>query len=108
MKFIGRYGCSCEDEIIALSAENREQAESYVYQNAIESYQSFEDLHGIRSWGQIAEDEGLDKETEREAIDECYDEEVENDIHYSVEIFDYKNEEHMDVLREQEMNFWEA
>lgn len=107
MCYFGKYGCSCEHDSIALEAPNKQKAIEYVYESAIESYQSFEGFHGTRSWKEIAEDVGaLETNTNTDEIDILYNEEVENDIHYSVEEFDYQNEEHMSVLREQEMNFW--
>ena len=47
-------------------------------------------------------------ENENGGDEEYIDEERENDIEYYVEPFDYNNEEHMNILREQENEFWKV
>lgn len=91
MKFIGHYGCSNESNIIALEASSKEKANNYVYECACECYDGYYHCY----YG-------------NEDDEEYIDEEIENDIEYYVEPFDYNNEEHMDILREQENEFWEV
>lgn len=45
---------------------------------------------------------------EEEYIDDLYAESIENDIIYSIEPFDINNEEHLEALKEQEYEFWQA
>lgn len=95
MKFIGYYGCSNESNIIALEASSKEKANNYVYECACECYGRYYHYHCYY-------------ENENGGDEEYIDEERENDINYCVEPFDYNNEEHMNILREQENEFWEV
>lgn len=89
MRFIGYYGCSQESNEIALEANSLESANSYVYECACESYDSY------------SYDEYVSEE------DECeVDEAREDDINYYVEPFNYLNPEHRDILKAQENEFW--
>ena len=45
---------------------------------------------------------------EESYIDDLYADAIENDITYSIEPFDINNEEHLEVLKEQECEFWQA
>ena len=55
------YGCGCGDNEDYLEFQNDTEATEYAYQKAIEDYESFEGLHGIRSMRDIAEEDfGLD------------------------------------------------
>lgn len=47
-------------------------------------------------------------QAEEEYIDDLYAESIENDITYNIEPFDINNEEHLEVLKEQECEFWQA
>lgn len=112
MKYFGRYSCTCEHESVCLSG-SKKAVESFLYENAIECYQSFEGLHGIRGCGEIAIEDfdiELDMANEEvlELIEEVYNEEIESDIEYSFEPFDENNEEHMDTLNAQSGEFWEV
>lgn len=90
MKFVGYYGCVEEHNEIALEAKSVESANNYVYECACESYDSY------------YRDDYVDEE-------ECYiDEDRENEIEYYIEPFDYKNENHLTILKEQEYEFWEV
>ena len=95
MKFIGYYGCSNDFNIIALEASSKEKANNYVYECACECYGGYYHYHCYY-------------ENENGGDEEYIDEERENDINYYVEPFDYNNEEHMNILREQENEFWEV
>jgi predicted nuclease of restriction endonuclease-like RecB superfamily len=75
------YGIFEENEEI-IEAKNQEEAERMAYEFAVEVYESYEGLHGIRS-----EDDILNEE-ENITIEDAYDiykEEVENTIFYSAE-----------------------
>lgn len=89
MRFIGYYGCTQESNEIALEANSLESANSYVYECACESYDSYN------------HEEYMSEEDECEA-----DEAREYDIEYYVEPFDYLNPEHRDILKAQENEFW--
>ena len=114
MKFFGTYGCpSAGSEYnVAIKASCGAKALSWCYESAIEERESYEGLHGIRSFEQIAEDEGYSPEEmspdETLEVGELYQEEIESDISYNIVPFDETNEEHMRILREQEGEFWEV
>lgn len=61
--------------------KSRESAEQAAYEAAVEEYESYEGYYGIRSWEDLADEEGLDYEDE---INELYNEERENWIEYHV------------------------
>ncbi len=92
MKFVGYYGCVEEHNEIALEAKSVESANNYVYECACESYN-----------GHYHNDYVDEEEEEYYA-----DENRENEIEYYVEPFDYKNENHLTILKEQEYEFWEV
>jgi hypothetical protein len=80
MKFLITYGVLSENEEV-IDAASISDAEGIAYQYAIEDYESYEGLHGIRSIEDIIEEEQVDEE---EAT-EIYREEVESTIMYSAE-----------------------
>lgn len=88
MKFIGHYGCTGDNEEIAILARSKAAAENFIFECACESFESFSHY-----------DEYIDEEEYQEAMMQ--------DIEYYVEPFDYNNEEHLFILKEQENNFWE-
>lgn len=51
------YGCGCGENEDVLEFKNEQEAIDYAYQQAIEDYESFEGLHGIRSMREIAEED---------------------------------------------------
>ena len=115
MKFFGTYGCNVDDNEynVAIEASCSTKALNWCHESAVEERESYEGLHGIRSFEQIAEDEGYINPEEMSpdeglVIGELYEEEIESDIYYNIVPFDDKNEEHMRVLREQEGEFWEV
>lgn len=114
MKFFGTYGCSTVGSIynIAIEAKDAQSALKFCYDSAVEDRDSYEGLHGVQTWGEIAEDEGftLGEMSSREEsyIDDLYAESIENDIIYDVVPFDINNEEHLETLKEQECEFWQA
>ena len=114
MKFFGTYGCSAVDSIynIAIEARDEQSALKFCYDYAVEDRDSYEGFHGIESWADIAENEGFTvgemSQTETDYIDDLYSESIESDIIYYVEPFDINNEEHLEALKEQECEFWQA
>ena len=67
--------------------DNQDEAEDLAYQQAVEEYESYEGLHGIRGWEEIAEDYCEENNIAREdineeTIDAIYSEEVESWIDY--------------------------
>ena len=114
MKFFGTYGCSAVNSVynIAIEAKDAQSALKFCYDSAVEDRDSYEGLHGVQTWADIAEDEdfivGEMSSREEEYIDDLYAESIENDITYSIEPFDINNEEHLEALKEQECEFWQA
>ena len=114
MKFFGIYGCNAVNSVynIAIEARDAESALKFCYDSAVEDRESYEGLHGVQTWADIAEDEGFTigemSSGEESYIDDLYAESVENDITYSIEPFDINNEEHLKILKEQECEFWQA
>ena len=106
MLFYISYSCGCGNNEEIISANNYNKAEKYAYNCAIEEYESYEGLHGIRSFSDILEDEfgiiaGEDENAEDYycEAEEIYNEEVENTISYSVE--PYNEKEHSWLLESQ-------
>lgn len=106
MLYYVNYSCGCGDNEEIISTNNKEEATEYAYRKAIENYQSYEGLHGIRGFVDILEEDfGMsfkDEEVEDyyEQVQEVYNEEVENTIDYTVE--EYDEEKHGWLLEEQE------
>lgn len=86
------YGCTCEDVSLVILAESLEEATTYAYESAIDSYHSFEGLHGMLDYIEFCEEEGYDPE-DKDAED-AFNEMVENDIHYFASFYDGENEDH--------------
>ena len=105
MLFYISYSCGCGNNEEIISANNYNEAEEYAYNCAIEEYKSYEGLHGIRSMGDVLENEFDVSFTDDNADDyyeealDIYNEEVENTISYSVESYDEK--EHSWLLESQ-------
>lgn len=114
MKFFGIYGCNAVNSIykIAIEARDEQSALKFCYDSAVEDRDSYEGLNGVQTWGEIAENEGFTvgemSQAEMEYIDDLYTESIENDITYNIEPFDINNEEHLEALKEQECEFWQA
>lgn len=115
MKFFGTYGCSVAGSIynIAIEARDAESALKFCYDSAVEDRDSYEEgLYGIETWVDIAENEGFIigemSQAEENYIDDLYADSIEGDIIYNVVPFDINNEEHLEVLKEQECEFWQA
>lgn len=57
-------------------------AEQTAYELAVEEYESYEGLHGILSWHDVADENELDYNEDSIDIDDLYQEELENWIEY--------------------------
>ena len=86
------FGCGCGENEEYLEFENEAEANKYAYQSAVEDYESYEGLHGIRSMAEIAEEdfnvdlEDLDYDSGTYIdIETSYFDERESQIHYSAE-----------------------
>lgn len=114
MKFFGTYGCEAANSVynIAIEARDAQSALKFCYDSAVEDRDSYEGLHRVKTWAEIAEEEGFTvgemSSGEEGYIDDLYAESIENDITYDVEPFDINNEEHLKALKEQECEFWQA
>lgn len=83
------YGCGCGDNEDYIIARDQKEADEIAYESAIEEYESFEGLHGIRGMDEIAE-EDFDVYYEDDLPDRLYEE-----IHDA-----YLNE------RESQLSYW--
>ena len=114
MKFFGTYGCNAVNSVynIAIEARDAQSALKFCYDYAVEDRDSYEGFHGVKTWAEIAEDEGFTvvemSSGEESYIDDLYAESIENDIIYDVVPFDINNEKHLEALKEQECEFWQA
>ena len=86
------YGCGCGDNEEYMEFNSQKEADEAAYQLAIEDYESFEGLHGIRSMSEIAEEDfdvqldELEYDTAMYIdIETTYFEERESQISYSAE-----------------------
>lgn len=83
------YDCGCGDNEDYIIAASEKEANDIAYEAAIEEYESFEGLHGIRGMEDIAIDD-YDLSEEDDIPDELYD-----------QIYmDYLDE------RESQLNYW--
>lgn len=57
-------------------------AENEAYTLAVEEYESYSGCHGLLSWGDIADENGLDYNEDSAEIDELYIEEMESWLDY--------------------------
>ena len=51
------YGCGCGENEEYMEFSSQQEADEAAYQLAIDDYESFEGLHGIRSMREIAEED---------------------------------------------------
>ena len=86
------YGCGCGSNEEYHEFNTQDEAYEAAYQLAVEDYESYEGLHGIRSMGDIAvedfdiELDDVDYESSLYTdIETAYDEERESQLEYSAE-----------------------
>ena len=51
------YGCGCGNNEDYIIAKDQKEADHIAYESAIDDYEMFEGLHGIRGMAEIAEDD---------------------------------------------------
>ena len=84
------YGCGCGEMEDYITACNEDEAMNIAWEEAVENYESYEGLHGVRSMVEIAEEDyGVN-------LDEIGD----DDILYEDIKSDYINE------RESSLDYW--
>ena len=86
------YGCGCGENEEYMEFNSQKEAYEYAYQSALDDYESYEGLHGIRSMRDIAEEDfevdldELDYDTAMYIdIEATYMEERESQISYYAE-----------------------
>lgn len=84
------YGCGCGDNEDYITAKDQKEADDVAYEYAIEDYESYEGLHGIRDMSDIAEEDygiSLDEADEAtyNAIEQDYNDERESQLDYWAE-----------------------
>lgn len=90
--YLIEYGCSICSEHLIVSADNEECANDFAYQEAQSVYYSYE-CNGV-------DPDDYPGATEEE-LNEIDTQEMEQDIHYCVELYDPNNEDHQMWMREQ-------
>lgn len=76
---------------------SEEEALQVAYELAVAEYQEYEGCHGILGWGDVAEENNLDEETDEDLINELYDQEIESWIDYYVIL----TEEDQDISKDE-------
>ena len=83
------YGCGCGDNEDYIVAKDQKEADEIAYESAVEEYESFEGLHGIRGMAEIAEEDFEIELDQLEystgdyiAIEEAYLDERESQLDY--------------------------
>ena len=66
-----------------VEANSLEEAMDIAYQEAVEEYQQYEGLHGLKTWIDCAEELGADiEEEDSDDVDDLYNSEIESWIDY--------------------------
>ena len=82
------YGCGCGENEDYITAHDQKEADEIAWEYAIEEYESFEGLHGIRGMAEIAEEDydiSLDEADETTDIETDYIDERESQLDYWAE-----------------------
>jgi hypothetical protein len=84
------YGCGCGENEDYITAKDQKEADSIAWESAIEDYESYEGLHGIRDMSDIAEDDyGISLDEADDAtyndIEQAYIDERESQLDYWAE-----------------------
>ena len=93
MLFYIEYGCSVSHERLIVDAESYERADQYAEASAQDVYWSYDCNY--------LSDEDCDNYTEEE-INELEYQDMLYDLHWLVEPYDEKNEDHKEALHEQQ------
>lgn len=78
--------------------DNINEATDVAYQIACEEYDAHAGNHGLKSWGDIAVEEGLDEEDDELEIDEIYAEARESWIEYYAVLTEEDDLEESEIL----------
>ncbi len=81
----GSFGGYESNEPEIIEATNKDMAIDYVRQCAIDLYESYGNLHGLRTIEVIVNEEGLDIDNDIEEIMDIYNDEMEMWLDYDVE-----------------------
>ena len=66
-----------------IEANSLEEATDVAYQEAVEEYEDYEGLHELKTWGDCAEELGVDVENEDlDDVNDLYNEEIASWIEY--------------------------
>lgn len=84
------YGCGCGENEDYITAKDQKEADTIAWESAIEDYESYEGLHGIRDMSDIAEDDyGISLDEADDAtyndIEQAYIDERESQLDYWAE-----------------------
>ena len=84
------YSCGCGENEDYITAKDQKEADSIAWESAIEDYESYEGLHGIRDMSDIAEDDyGISLDEADDAtyndIEQAYIDERESQLDYWAE-----------------------
>ena len=97
MLFYIRYGCSQSHERLVVEAKDVKRADEWAEQSAQDCYYSYDCNYLSDEDYDLYEEEGL---TEEEIGEQEYMDML-NDIEWTVELYDEKNEEHIEAMAEQ-------
>ena len=97
MLFYIKYGCSVSHESLIVNADDFDAADRYAEQAAQDCYYSYDCNYPSDEDYDLYEEDGL---TEEEISEQEYMDML-NDIDWTVEPYDEKNEEHIETMAEQ-------
>lgn len=97
MLFYIRYGCSINHESLIVNADDYDAADRYAEQSAQDIYYSYDCNYPSDEDYDCYEEDDL---TEEEISEQEYMDML-NDIDWLVEPYDEKNEDHLDIWKEQ-------
>jgi hypothetical protein len=99
------YGCGCGMTEEYVELETQKEADDYAYEKAVEDYETYEGLHGIRTMHEIAEEDfdidldDIDYDSgDYMDIQMAYRDEIESSISYSAE--EISEEEYHEYIEE--------
>ncbi len=77
----GSFGGCKRNPPEVLEFSSQEEADTYAYEMAVQEYQSYEGLHGLRGPQEIMDEDGVSEED----MDEAYAEEMDSWLDYFAE-----------------------
>lgn len=105
-KYIVIAGCSIYAPTYPIIAKSLTDVEEWAYLTAIESFESYEGLHGLMSFPEFCEEFGY-HDLESDAAWEEFCGYREDELVYHVTLFDETNEFHLGILEEEGGEFIE-